>query len=160
MTLPKISRAEYGAIERRIAILRDEDAQATQELAEATNNGAETWHDNAAFDSAKDKKNIATLSLARLEGLQKRATIVDPPKNPKTADIGTRVRYLDEDTGQEHEVCLAGDAVWLMGEGWASVQAPLGKALYKAKIGDRIFFSSPIGDRVFVILGIAPSKEG
>ncbi|MDQ5944516.1 MAG: transcription elongation factor GreA [Patescibacteria group bacterium] len=157
MTLPKISRAEYIAIERRIAILRGEDAQATQELADATNNGAETWHDNAAFDAAKDKKNIATLSLARLDMLHEQAKIIEPTENPKKVDIGTCVRYLDVDTGQEHEICLAGDAAWLMGENWASVQAPLGKALYNAKVGDTKVFASPAGDKELTVIAISHS---
>lgn len=155
MTLPKVSRAEYLAIERRIAALRNEDAQATHELADATNNGAETWHDNAAFDAAKDKKNIATLGLARLEALHKQAKIIEPPENPKKVEIGTCVTYLDEDTGQEHPICLAGDAAWLMDEKWASVQAPLGKALNKAKVGETIVFASPAGDKELTVISIS-----
>ena len=155
MTLPKISRAEYLAIERRIAVLRSEDVQATQELADATNNGAETWHDNAAFDAAKDKKNIATLGLARLEALYKQAKIIEPPENPKKVEIGTCVNYIDEETGKQHSICLAGDAAWLMSEDWASVQAPLGKALHKAKVGDTKVFSSPAGDKELTVTAIS-----
>ena len=143
------------AIERRIAVLRSEDTQATQELADATNNGAETWHDNAAFDAAKDKKNIATLGLARLEALYKQAKIIEPPKDPKKVEIGTCVNYIDEETGQQHSICLAGDAAWLMSEDWASVQAPLGKALHKAKVGDIKVFSSPAGDKELTVTAIS-----
>lgn len=157
MTLPIISRTEYKVIENRIAILRNEDAQATQELADATNNGAETWHDNAAFDAAKDKKNIATLGLARLEVLYKQARIIEPPEDPKMVEIGTRVSYIDENTGQEHEVCLAGDAAWLMGNGWASVQAPLGKALHGARIDDELVYSSPNGEMRIRVVAILPA---
>lgn len=138
-----------------MAVLRSEDNQATQELHDATNNGAETWHDNAAFDAAKDKKNIATLSLARLEALQKQAKIIEPPENPKKVEIGTCVTYKDEDTGQEHEVYLAGDAAWLMGEKWASVHAPLGKALHKAKLGDTKVFALPAGYKEFTVVRIS-----
>lgn len=143
------------AIERRIAVLRSEDVQATQELADATNNGAETWHDNAAFDAAKDKKNIATLGLARLEALYKQAKIIEPPENPKKVEIGTCVNYIDEETGKQHSICLAGDAAWLMSEDWASVQAPLGKALHKAKVGDTKVFSSPAGDKELTVKAIS-----
>lgn len=158
MTQPKISRAEYEAIERRIALLRSEDEQATQELAEATNNGAETWHDNAAFDAAKDKKNIATLSLTRLEALYKQAKIIEPSENPKKVEIGMCVTYFNEDAGQEHSVCLAGDAAWLMDENWASVKAPLGIALLGARVGEERSFSLPGGEVHIKVIAIAPTQ--
>lgn len=155
MTQPKISRAEYEAIERRIAVLRSEDAQATRELAEATNNGAETWHDNAAFDAAKDKKNLATLGLAQLIVLQKQAKIIEPSENPKKAEIGTCVTYFNEDTRQEYTVCLAGDAAWLMDENWASVRAPLGVALLGARVGEERSFLLPSGEVRIRVVALA-----
>jgi len=153
----EISHAELAVIQQRISTLRAEDTQATQELADSTNNGAETWHDNAAFDAAKDKKNLATIGLAKLESLQALAKLIDVPDQPKQASVGTRVRYRDEDTGQEHEICLAGDAAWLMGDGWASVKAPLGMALHGAKVGKTVKFTLPSGSRDLTVLELEPA---
>ena len=157
MNTLRISRAEFDILERRMAILRGEDAQATQELADATHNGAETWHDNAAFDAAKDKKNIATLGLARLEALYRQAKIIEPPENPIKVDIGTRVAYLDEDTGQEHAICLAGDAAWLMSGDWASVKAPLGSVLVGAKVGETRTFHHAGSNKELTVVEILPA---
>lgn len=157
MNMFEISHAELAMIQQRISTLRAEDTQATQELADSTNNGAETWHDNAAFDAAKDKKNLATISLAKLESLQSLAKLIDVPDRPKQASVGTRVHYRDEDTGLEHEICLAGDAAWLMGDGWASVKAPLGMALHGAKVGTTVTFNLPSGSRDLTILELEPA---
>ncbi|MEI7819211.1 MAG: GreA/GreB family elongation factor, partial [bacterium] len=108
----------------------------TNELAEATHSGSETWHDNAAFDAAKDKKNLAQISLGKLMTLKRNATVIDPAATPDRVSIGSCIRYHDEDSGQEHEICLAGDGAWLMDEKWASVYAPVGQLLHGAKVGE------------------------
>jgi len=133
---PKISRAEKDAIEARISALRAEDAVATEELADATHNGAETWHDNAAFDAAKDKKNIAQAGLGKLLTLLRQAEVVEPIDNIEVAQIGSSVVYLDEDSGQTQEIKLAGDGAWLMDGEWASIHAPIGQLLLGAKVGE------------------------
>ncbi|MCC7543810.1 GreA/GreB family elongation factor [bacterium] len=141
---PIISLAEKAAIEARIRILYSEDAVATEELADATHNGAETYHDNAAFDAAKDKKNLAQAGLGKLLTLLRQAEVVES-NVPTKAAIGTKVRYRDEDSGQEYEIKLAGDGAWLMDGEWASAYAPIGKLLLGAKPGESR--SGQIGDR-------------
>lgn len=133
---PKISRAERDAIEVRIVALRAEDAIATEELADATHNGAETYHDNAAFDAAKDKKNLAQVGLGKLLTLLRHAEVVESLGNLEVVQIGSGVVYLDEDSGQKHEIKLAGDGAWLMDGEWASVHAPIGQLLLGARVGE------------------------
>lgn len=133
---PKISRAERDVIEARIAALRTEDAIATEELADATHNGAETYHDNAAFDAAKDKKNLAQVGLGKLLTLLRQAEVVEAAQDGDVVQIGSNVRYRDEDTGLEYEIKLAGDGAWLMDGEWASIHAPIGQTLLGAKVGE------------------------
>ena len=153
---PKLSRAEVDAINARVAVLRAEDATATEELADATHNGAETWHDNSAFDAAKDKKNLAQVSLGKLLTLLRHADVIEPPETIDIVTVGTAVRYRDEELGTEHEVNLAGDGAWLMGGEWASAYAPLGQLLVGGRIGQTL--DGQIGPRLvqITIIDIKP----
>lgn len=113
--------------------LESEDKVATAELADTTNNGAETWHDNAGFDAAKDKKNLTGVMMAKISYLVQFGTVIEPKL--KKVEIGTRVTYVDEATGDERVIHIAGDAAWLMGPEWASHAAPLAQILLGAKAG-------------------------
>lgn len=126
-----ISRAEHARVLEKMERLKADDAVATAELADTTNNGAETWHDNAGFDAAKDKKNLAELMMAKLSYFTEFGEIVDP--DGRTVEVGTCVRYSNQDSGEETEICIAGDAAWLMSGEWASHQAPLAMLLLGAK---------------------------
>lgn len=131
-----ISEAERDAINARIIELRRQDAIAVQELADSTHNGAETWHDNAAFDAAKDKKNLAQIGLGKLLTVLRRSKVIIHNSQPKKVGIGTTVSIHNETKDMMMTLRIAGDAAWLMGSEWASAQSPIGQAIMGAKIGD------------------------
>lgn len=129
----RISHAELAVLRDKMKALEAEDAVATAELADTTNNGAETWHDNAGFDAAKDKKNLAGVMMAKMSYLLQFGEVVEP--SLKKVEIGTHVTYLNDEIGTEHTIHIAGDAAWLMPGDWASHAAPLAQILLNGKVG-------------------------
>lgn len=81
-----------------------------------------------------------------LEAELDRADVVEPARiPPEVATMGSRVRYIDERTGEEREVTLVYPFQADVSEGRVSVLAPVGAALLGLAVGQSIEWPMPGG---------------
>ena len=83
------------------------------------------------------------------------AEVVDPAKQQQLRQVffGATVTYARDD-GSEHTVTLVGLDEADAAQGKISWQAPLAKALIKAKVGDTVTLRTPAGQEQIEVLAI------
>ena len=86
--------------------------------------------------------------LDGLRGELERAVLVEPDRVPSDlVTMNSRVRFVNEDSGDEHEITLVFPGIADMYEGRISVFAPIGSALLGLSIGESIDWPLPDGRR-------------
>ncbi|WDY57338.1 GreA/GreB family elongation factor [Pseudomonas sp. PSKL.D1] len=81
------------------------------------------------------------------------AQVVPPATSISKVQIGSRVRFVDEQD-QEHVVQLVGEDEADAGRGLINWGSPLGRALMGAGPGDEVLWRRPAGDQMIEILAI------
>jgi transcription elongation GreA/GreB family factor len=81
------------------------------------------------------------------------AQVVPPATSRSKVQIGSRVRFVDEQE-QEHEVQLVGEDEADAGRGMINWGSPLGRALLGAGPGDEVLWRRPVGDQMIEIIEI------
>lgn len=158
MSKSKIIQAEYDYLKAQLKKLDSTDARLKQDLKHSLNVGSETWHDNDMFDTAKNQKLHTDLKRLELQQLLKSTTVIKPPLNPQTVQIGTKVILRDESS---HQLVLkiGGKLATSLGEKYVSTDAPIVKLILDKKVGDTV--NSIINDveKSFTIIEIEKIKN-
>ena len=115
--------------------------------AEADNN---TWHDNPAFEQAKNDVDQASGNLARLRELRRAAVVVEST-NSTTVEVGSTVTIVYSD-GDQLTVTIGGrfEARGAEESGDTmeiSTSSPIGSAILNRRLGDEVQYSAPNGKR-------------
>jgi transcription elongation factor GreA len=116
--------------------------------------GHETWHDNPAFDQAKQDVDAAASNLRKLKQLRNEAVVAEGMTEPGTAGVGSTITIQFRHEAIPEKVHLLGyfvagresdDEVFSL-----ATTSPLGAALLGHSVGDEISYSSPSGKILFV----------
>ncbi|MBC3449440.1 GreA/GreB family elongation factor [Pseudomonas mosselii] len=86
---------------------------------------------------------------ARLQSAQ----VVPTATSTEKVQIGSRVRFVDEDN-QEHQVQLVGEDQADAVHGLVNWGSPLGRALLGAGPGDEVLWRRPAGDQMIEVVAI------
>ncbi|MBI6897450.1 GreA/GreB family elongation factor [Pseudomonas putida] len=81
------------------------------------------------------------------------AQVVPAATSTEKVQIGSRVRFVDED-GREHQVQLVGEDQADVLHGLINWGSPLGRALLGAGPGDEVLWRRPVGDQMIEIIEI------
>ena len=114
--------------------------------------------ENAEYHFAKEENRNIQRELAELEAKLKNLHVVatdDVPEN--MVFLGHTVKLLDLDDDSEQLVRLVGEAVTPDANSDVlpvSVSSPMGEALLKARVGDKVKVKAPRGTMEFKILEI------
>ena len=100
--------------------------------------------ENAEYHAARDEKANLDGEKAEIEEKLKYGKVVTPTKKD-VVDIGTKLRYLDEEEGEEYIFTIAGTAEASVIDGKISNESPVGKALMGKKVGDVCDVVTPKG---------------
>ena len=102
--------------------------------------------ENAEYHAAKEAMAYNEKRIRELEDKLSRAEIVDATKSPTDAVcVGTKVKLVDAETGEEVEYSLVGAEEADPAEGLISVASPVGKALLGHKVGEIVEITIPAG---------------
>ena len=121
-----------------------------KEKGEATDDAGNSTHDNFSYEQAKVQEEMALVRLGKAKERLKRAVIVEKYNNPNIVDIDDYVRVELNIFGDIEE-----DIIKLIGGTpisddleytEASLNSPLGMAIYKKRIGDN--FSCSVRDNI------------
>ncbi len=112
--------------------------------------------ENAEYDEAKNEQAEVEVKIAKLEKMLKNAKIIDEDDiSTDTVTLGSRVKVFDETFDEEEVYVIVGSAEADPLENKVSDEAPVGKALMGAKVGDVVTVEAPNGEFTLKILEIS-----
>lgn len=116
--------------------------------------------ENAEYEVAKRDQGIIEGRIHELEQLLAAVEIIEVPAEIDEAILGARIRVTNMDANSEHEYVLVSEQEAHLVEEHLSVESPLGRALFRSKVGDVISYDAPAGVRRVQVLTLAPAVIG
>ena len=116
-----------------------------KEKGEATDDAGNSTHDNFSYEQAKVQEEMAIVRLGKARERLKRAIVVEKSNEPNIVDIDDYIKVELDIFGSIEE-----DIIKLVGGTpisddleytEASLNSPLGMAIYKKRIGDNFSYS-------------------
>ncbi len=112
--------------------------------------------ENAEYDEAKNEQAEVEVKIAKLEKMLKNAKIIDEDEiSTDSVTLGSRVKVFDETFDEDEVYVIVGSAEADPLENKVSDEAPVGKALMGAKVGDVVTVEAPNGEFTLKILEIS-----
>ncbi|WP_027624851.1 transcription elongation factor GreA [Clostridium lundense] len=102
--------------------------------------------ENADYSAAKDDQSLNETRILELEAQLKNSIVVESSTDENVFDLNKTavVRFYDLD--EDEEVTLVSSVESDVKNMKISIESPLGKALYKLHIGNKVTVESPDGD--------------
>jgi len=111
--------------------------------------------ENAEYDEAKNEQARVEAEIAHLEKVLRNAVVVeDDSTDPNTVGIGTTVRILDVEFGEEEEYQIVGPVEADADRKRISNESPVGAALIGKKVDDIAVVITPAGEIQLKIVSI------
>ena len=105
-----------------------------QEMGRSCEEGAETFHDNFAFEDGERQQRMLSTHLETLLRIQRHATVVRLEETSRLR-IGSRILLRDQDSGNEQELRI-GSYLVFENSGTISYHSPLARLLIGAAVGE------------------------
>jgi len=150
-----VSPEERATMERRLQELYRSKLDVQDRINRAAALG--DLKENAEYHTAKDENRSISKEVAELESKIRNSSVVNADDVPENVVfLGHTVRLLDLDDDSEQLIKLVGEAVPPGNDDVLPVSAtsPMGEALMKAKVGEKIKVRAPRGTMEFKILEI------
>jgi transcription elongation factor GreA len=148
-----ISPAGLAALE---AELNELESEGRREIAERIKTARDfgDLSENAEYHDAKNAQAHLETKILRLRQLRDNAVVVEPGGASGEVALGAVVKVRDLDSGREAEHTIVSAAESDPASGRLSIDAPLGRALTGARVGDEVTFDAPRGQRRLEIVAI------
>jgi len=130
-------REDLRALEARIEELRRLIREIGQEMGASCQEGAETFHDNFAFEDGERNQRMWGEQVRRLTHIRREARIVEPPEHGDRVGLGRTVTFRDLDSGEVQTFTIGSYMSFADRNGSiVSYIAPLARILVGAEEGD------------------------
>lgn len=106
-----------------------------QEMGASCEEGAETFHDNFAFEEGERQQQMWSKNLKELVEIYNNSQIFKPSGTAERVGIGCQVTIADLDTGEEKTITI-GSYLTFNGNSTVSYNAPLARILLCARPGE------------------------
>ena len=137
---------------------KEERPQIIKAIATAREHG--DLKENAEYHAAKDKQSFVEGRITELEDVISRAELIDLTKlTGKTITFGTKVKIIDEETGQETDYQIVGPYEANLEAGLISIASPIARALIGKDKGSSVEVKTPSGTKNYAILSIEVLKS-
>ncbi len=111
--------------------------------------------ENSEYDEAKNEQGLIESRIAEIEQTLAHAQVIDDDDiSTEKVGIGTTVKFLDTDMGEELEFKMVGTKEADIDNGKMSDESPIGKAIMEHKVGDEVEVETPSGTFKVKILEI------
>ena len=110
--------------------------------------------ENAEYDEAKDEQAKLEADIVELEAALRNVVVIDGEVSTDVVNVGTTVRVLYLDEGEEEEYTIVGARESDPLNGKLSNESPLGVALLGHKTGEKVTVEAPDGEYELKILEI------
>lgn len=133
-------------IEHRKVVLRP---KILEDVKEARAHG--DLSENFEYKAAKRERGINESRIRYLEKMIKTATVIKDETSKDEVGLGKKVsvKFLDEDEVEEFTIVTTVETD--LKNNMISIESPLGKAIYKHKVGEQIVVASPEGQYIVKI---------
>ena len=126
---------DFQALNSKIAAMTERIRDIGQEMGLSCQEGAETFHDNFAYEDGERQQAMWSRRLRELLDLRRRARLSSPPDGRRhRVGIGCMVTVRD-DGGVVHRVGI-GSYMVFNGSDTISYRSPLGNLLLGAQVGE------------------------
>ncbi len=146
-------REDFEKLNQQIREISDRIREIGREMGNSCQEGAETYHDNFAFEEGERQQKMWSRRLAELLEINKNAVLVEAVETGNRVGIGSRVTALDCETGEQKTWCLGSYQVF-GNNGRISYDSPLGRILLGAEKGDVVVGAIAGKTRRFEIVDI------
>ena len=149
----KMSRERYEELRKELEYLQTvREREVAELIKEARSYG--DLSENSEYDEAKTEQGKLYSRIAELKALLENAEIVEHVTRTGVIGIGSRVRVLDMELGEEsdYEIVAGQDADPMTGR--ISEDSPFGKGLIGHRAGDTVTIEAPVGELQFEILDV------
>ena len=142
-------------LEQRLKELRNELIPAVvQRIKTAREQG--DLSENAEYHSARDEQGKLEGEAKEIEAKLKNCEVIEN-NGGDTVQLGSKIKYLDIDEGEEFEFTIVGTAEADFTRGKVSIESPVGQAINGKKAGDVVTVKAPKGGdyqiKIIEILG-------
>lgn len=153
--MTKKSHARLNAEAKRLREV--EIPKVSKEKLEAAQQG--DLRENAGYEAARDRLILLSARLAQITTQLSDARFIEELNVPgNIVSVGTKVRLLDLDAGDEIEYYILGPADADLENGIISFESPLARGMIARKAEEEFPVETPGGARRFRILTIAPYR--
>ena len=128
-------RLEYLKLEKR--------AEITERIKTAREFG--DLSENAEYDAAKNERAMIEGEILEIEQKLKYAVIIDGNKKSGTVSLGSKVEFVDNETGETYVYEIVGTTEADVEQGRISNESPIGNALLGRKAKDNVSVPVPAG---------------
>ncbi|PSR21296.1 MAG: transcription elongation factor GreA [Sulfobacillus acidophilus] len=112
--------------------------------------------ENSEYEDAKNEQAFIEGRIQTLEQMLRQARVVDAVnEDPTVVHIGSRVTVRDLEENLEEDYIIVGATEADPIKNKISTESPVGKALLRAKVGDQVEVSAPVGKIRLEVLKIS-----
>ena len=122
-------------LDRRIQKVEEHIRAVGREMGESCTEGAETYHDNFAYEDGERQLHMLSKRLREMVEIRNNAKVVAPDRQARRVGIGRVVTFLNLDTEEERTIRI-GSFMVLSSNRSVSYQAPLARLLMGACEGE------------------------
>ena len=149
----KMSRERFEEIQKELEYLQTvREKEVAEQIKEARSYG--DLSENSEYDEAKEEQGKLYSKIAELKNLLENAEIVERVARAGVVSIGSKVKVLDVELGEEDEYYIVGSQEANPMAKRISDDSPFGRGLMGHKIGETVTVTAPAGDLRFEILDV------
>jgi transcription elongation factor GreA len=111
--------------------------------------------ENSEYDDAKAEQGLLERRISEIQRRVRNAKVVDPSQvDTSSVDVGTRVTLRVVEGGQERTFQIVGANESDPGSGKLSHASPVGRAVLKRKVGEKVMVATPRGSTEYEIINV------
>jgi transcription elongation factor GreA len=146
-----ISAAGLSALKAELSNLRDERRPSmVNRVATARQDG--DLKENFAYHDARQELGMLDGRVQTIEGILRHAVVIEPAQKDGSIGLGSSVVVRDEFGDSRYTV--VGPAEADIARGLISLGSPMGTALMGRRIGDKVTFQTPGGERNAMVIEV------
>ena len=126
---------DFEDLNDQIERIREKIKELGREAGESCQEGAETWHDNFAFEESQRQQYMWSKRLRELIHIRDNACVIRPSPQGDKASIGRVVTIRDVTTGETQTFKIGSYMIFGEREG-VSYNAPLARTLIGSEVDD------------------------
>lgn len=146
LTKSDIEKMQKEIEHRKLVVRKD----AIEAVKEARAHG--DLSENFEYHAAKREKNKNESRIRYLENMVRTAHIIDDSSKDDEVGMNNTVVVYSERTGKEHTYRIVTTIRTNPLKGLISIESPMGKAIYRHKVGDRVYVAMNEQDGYYAVI--------